>query len=75
VGFIASGQIKTLACYDVDPSLSISQIYKAADWYAKTQNFKRAVSAAGGKLEDKVEAFLKELAAPYSPVPSDATIS
>jgi hypothetical protein len=37
VEYIASGQIKTLACYDVAPSLSIGQIYKAADWYEKTQ--------------------------------------
>jgi hypothetical protein len=73
VAFIAGGQIKTLACYDVAPSLSINQIYKAADCYAKTQKFQRAV-AGGGKLEDKVEAFLKELAQPYEPVPSDANI-
>jgi hypothetical protein len=74
VAFIASGQIKTLAVYDVAPSLSITQIYKAADWYAKTQKFQRAVSAGGGKLEDKVDAFLKELAAPYEPIESDAMI-
>jgi hypothetical protein len=74
VRFIASGQIKTLAVYDVAPSVSISQIYKAADWYAKTQKFQRAVSASGGKLEDKVDAFLKELAAPYEPIKSDAMI-
>ena len=74
VQFIASGQIKTLACYDVFPTLSIGQIYKAADWYAKTQKFQRAVAAGGGKLEDKVDAFLKELAEPYEPVLSDATI-
>jgi hypothetical protein len=74
VAFIASGQIKTLACYDVCPSLSITQIYKAADWYAKTQKFQRAVAAGGGKLEDKVDAFLKELAAPSEPVASDAMI-
>jgi hypothetical protein len=27
VQYIARGQIKTLACYDVTPTLSISQIY------------------------------------------------
>ena len=72
--FIASGQIKTLACYDVAPSLSITQMYKAADWYAKTQKFQRAVAAGGGKLEEKVDAFLKELTQPYQPVPSGASI-
>ena len=74
VRYIAMGQIKTLACYDVAPSLSIAQIYKAADWYAKTQKFQRAVAAGGGKLEEKVDAFLKELAQPYEPAPSDANI-
>ena len=58
VEFIARGQIKTLACYDVSPSLSNSQIYKAADWYEKTQKFQRAVASGDGNLEDKVDAFL-----------------
>jgi hypothetical protein len=74
VAYIARGQIKTLACYDVAPSLSIAQIYKAADWYAKAQKLQRAVANGDGKLEDKVNAFLKDLATPYEPVPSDATI-
>jgi hypothetical protein len=74
VEYIARGQIKTLACYDVFPSLSIGQIYKAADWYEKTQKFQRAVAQGDGKLEDKVNAFFKELAAPYKEVPSDAAI-
>ena len=74
VQFIASGQIKTLAVYDVAPGLSIPQIYKAADWYEKTQKFQRAVAKGDGKLEDKVNAFLKDLAAPYEPVLSGAMI-
>jgi uncharacterized protein (DUF433 family) len=74
VQYIARGQIKTLACYDVFPSLSIGQIYKAADWYEKTQKFQRAVAAGGGTLEDKVNAFFKELAQPYKEVPSDAVV-
>lgn len=74
VEYIARGQIKTLACYDVAPSLSIGQIYKAADWYEKTQKFQRAVAKGDGTLEDKVNAFFKELAAPYKEVPSDAAI-
>jgi len=74
VEYIARGQIKTLACYDVAPGISISQIYKAADWYEKTQKFQRAVAKGDGKLEDKVDAFLKALAAPYQPLPSDAMI-
>jgi uncharacterized protein (DUF433 family) len=74
VEYIARGQIKTLACYDVFPSLSIGQIYKAADWYEKTQKFQRAVAKGDGKLEDKVNAFFKELAAPYKEVPSDAAV-
>jgi hypothetical protein len=74
VEYIARGQIKTLACYDVFPSLSISQIYKAADWYEKTQKFQRAVAKGDGKLEDKVNAFFKELAEPYNEVPSAAII-
>ena len=65
VEYIARGQIKTLACYDVSPSLSIGQIYKAADWYEKTQKFQRAVAKGDGELEDKVNAFFKELAEPY----------
>jgi hypothetical protein len=74
VEYIAQGQIKTLACYDVFPSLSISQIYKAADWYEKTQKFQRAVAKGDGNLEEKVSAFLKELSEPYKVVPSDAVI-
>ena len=74
VEYIARGQIKTLACYDVFPSLSIGQIYKTADWYEKTQKFQRAVAKGDGKLEDKVNAFLKELAEPYKPVLSAAMI-
>jgi hypothetical protein len=52
VEYIARGQIKTLACYDVFPSLSIGQIYKAADWYEKTRKFQRAVAKSEGKLEE-----------------------
>jgi hypothetical protein len=74
VEYIARGQIKTLACYDVAPSVSIGQIYKAADWYEKTQKFQRAVAKGDGALEDKVNAFLKELAEPYKEAPSDASI-
>jgi hypothetical protein len=74
VEFIAIGQIKTLAVYDVCPTLSIGQIYKAADWYEKTRKFQRAVAAGEGDLEDKVNAFMKELAEPYEPVASDAMI-
>jgi uncharacterized protein (DUF433 family) len=74
VEYIARGQIKTLACYDVFPSLSLGQIYKAADWYEKTQKFQRAVAKGDGNLEDKVNAFFKELAEPYKEVPSDAVI-
>ena len=74
VEYIARGQIKTLACYDVAPSLSIAQIYKAADWYGKTQKFQRAVAKGDGNLEETVNAFLKDLARPYEPVPSAAMI-
>jgi hypothetical protein len=74
VEYIARGQIKTLACYDVFPSLSIGQIYRAADWYEKTQRFQRSVAKGDGKLEDKVNAFLKELSASYNEVPSAAII-
>lgn len=74
VEYIARGQIKTLACYDVFPSLSLGQIYKAADWYEKTQKFQRAVAKGDGQLEDAVNAFFKELAEPYKEVPSDAMI-
>lgn len=74
VQYIVRGQIKTLACYDVAPSLSVGQIYKAADWYEKTQKFQRAVAAGPGSIDDKVNAFLRELAEPYKPVPSDAMI-
>jgi hypothetical protein len=74
VEYIARGQIKTLACYDVVPSLSLSQIYKAADWYEKTQRFQREVAKGGDGLEETVNAFFQELAAPYEEVPSDAAI-
>ncbi|CDM62304.1 MULTISPECIES: hypothetical protein [Rhizobium] len=74
VEYIARGQIKTLACYDVFPSLSLGQIYKAADWYEKTQKFQRAVAKGEGKLEDMVTAFFGELAESYKQVPSDAMI-
>jgi hypothetical protein len=74
VQYIARGQIKTTACYDAFPSLSNSQIEKQADWYKKTQKFQRAVANAGGKLEDKVNAFLSELAEPYEHVRSVAAI-
>jgi hypothetical protein len=74
VEYIARGQIKTLACYDAFPSLSIGQIYKAADWYEKTQKFQRAIAKGDGNIEDKVNAFIKELAEPYNEVPSDAII-
>jgi hypothetical protein len=73
VEFIARGQIKTLAVYDVFPSLSTAQIYKMADWYEKAQKFQRGLSG-GGNLEDQVNAFLAELAKPYEPVVSDAMI-
>ncbi|CCM78236.1 hypothetical protein BN77_p10885 [Rhizobium mesoamericanum STM3625] len=56
---------RPLACYDVFPSLSISQIYKAADWYEKTQRFQRAVAKGDGALGKQVSAFIKELAEPY----------
>ncbi|MBV9353984.1 MAG: hypothetical protein JO023_00515 [Chloroflexi bacterium] len=74
VEYVAHGQIKTLACYDVAPSLSISQIYKAADWYQKTLKFQRALSAGDGSLEDSVNAFLAELAEPSPEVASGAAI-
>jgi hypothetical protein len=74
VEYIARGQIKTLACYDVAPSLSIAQIYKAADWYDKTQKFQRALAKGDGNLDEAVNAFLKELAEPYEVVASDASI-
>jgi hypothetical protein len=74
VQYIARGQIKTLACYDAFPSLSNSQIEKQADWYAKTQKFQRAVMGNAGSLEDKVNAFLSELANPFEHVHSAAAI-
>jgi hypothetical protein len=74
VEFIARGQIKTLACYDVFPSLSLGQIYKAADWYEKTQKFQRAVAKGDVNLEDAVNTFFGELAESYKQVPSDAMI-
>src|ERR1700751_3727013 len=74
VTYIAHGQIKTLACYDAFPSLSNSQIEKQADWYAKTQQFQRAVAKGEGKLEDLVASYLSELAKPYEHVTSAAAI-
>ena len=74
VQYIARGQIKTTACYDAFPGLSNSQIEKQADWYAKTQKFQRAVAEGDGKLEDKVNAFLSELAKPFEHVRSAAAI-
>jgi hypothetical protein len=74
VQYIARGQIKTLACYEAFPSLSNSQIEKQADWYQKTQKFQREVAKGGGKLDDKVNAFLSELAKPYEHVRSAAAI-
>jgi hypothetical protein len=74
VEYIAGGQIKTLAVYDVVPGLSIPQIYKAVDWYEKAQKFQRAVAKGDDPLEEKVDAFLQELADPYEPVPSGANI-
>lgn len=74
VQYVARGQIKTLACYDVAPGLSIGQIYKAADWYAKAQEFQRAVASGPGTLEEKVDAFLTALAEPYEPLLSGAAI-
>jgi len=66
VQYIARGQIKTLACYDAFPSLSNSQIEK--------QKFQRAIAKGDGKLEDKVDAFLSELAKPFEHVRSAAAI-
>lgn len=74
VQYIARGQIKTLACYDAFPGLSNSLIEKQADWYAKTQKFQRAVMCGEGSLEDKVNAFLSELANPFEHVISAAAI-
>jgi hypothetical protein len=74
VEYIARGQMRTLAVYDVAPSLSLPQIYKHADWYGKTQKFQRAVAKGDGSLEEQVDAFLKDLAEPYEPVLSDANI-
>ena len=74
VQYVARGQIKTLVCYDALPSLNLGQIQKMADWYQKTQKFQRAVAKSDGKLEDKVDAFLKELAKPYEFVQSGADI-
>ena len=74
VQYVARGQIKTLVCYDALPSLNLGQIQKMADWYQKTQKFQRTVAKGDGKLEDKVDAFLKELAKPYEFVRSGADI-
>ena len=70
VEFIARGQIKTLACYDFAPSLGNSQIFKAQDWYEKAQRFQRAVASGDGTLEQKVDAFLAELAEPSRACPA-----
>ena len=74
VQYIARGQIKTLACYDAFPSASNSQIEKQYDWYHKTQNFQRELAKGGGNLEDKVNAFLSELAKPHEHMVSAAAI-
>jgi hypothetical protein len=74
VQYIASGQIKTLGVYDVFPSLRIAQIYKSVDWYEKTRKFQRSIAKSDGAVQDKVEAFLKELAQPYLQAPSDAAV-
>ncbi len=74
VDYIARGQIKTLACYDAYPSVSIGQIYKAADWYEKTQRFQRAVAKGDASLEDAVNTFFQELAQPYEDLLSAAVI-
>ena len=74
VQYIARGQIKTLAVYDAWPGLSNSTVEKHADWYAKTQKFQRSVAKGDGKLEDKVDAFLAELAKPFEHIRSAAAI-
>ena len=76
VEYIARGQIKTLACYDVAPSQSIAQIYKAADWYEKTLNFQRAIAKADGygEVEEVINLFLKALSEPSEPLVSSAMI-
>jgi hypothetical protein len=74
VEYVARGQVKTLAVYDVAPGIGLGQIYKHADWYEKTQKFQRAVAKGDGSLEEQVDAFLKDLAEPYEPVPSGANI-
>ena len=74
VRYIVSGQIKTLAVYDAFPGLSNSQMEKQADWYAKTQKFQRSVAKGDGRLEDKVNAFLSELAKPFEHVRSGAAV-
>ena len=74
VEYIARGQMRTLAVYDVAPSIGIPQIHKHADWYEKTQKFQRAVAKGEGSLEDQVDAFLRELAEPAEPVLSDANV-
>ena len=74
VKYIAQVQVKTLAVYDVVPSISIGQLYKHADWYEKTQKFQRAVAKGDGSLEEHVDAFLSALAEPAAPVPTGAAI-
>ena len=74
VQYVARGQIETLAVYDAFPSLSNSQIEKQADWYVKTQKFQRDVAKGGDNIEDKVNAFLSELAKPFDHVRSAAAI-
>ena len=74
VKYIASGQIKTLVCYDGFPGLSYNQVLRLADWYGKTQAFQRAVGKREGTLEEAVDTFFKSLAQPFEPVPNDAAI-
>ncbi len=74
VDYIVRGQIKTLAVYDFAPALGNSQIFKAQDWYEKAQRFQRAVASGDGTLEQKVDAFLAELAEPSPNLPSAAAV-
>jgi hypothetical protein len=71
VGFIARGQIRTLACYDGFPDIAYNQIARLADHYRKTQDFQRAVSR-GGDLEKTVSDFLTSLAEPAPLLPNQA---
>lgn len=62
MGYIGRGQMKTPAAYDFAPSLSVSHIYKLTG----TKN--AAVLVCGrysdGKVEQRVNAFFKELSEP-----------